>query len=156
STITLHSQPAVLVLQSTRYSSKTCPRSHSMIRPLSLSAVCLAFFLGLALPIPSIGDDWPPWRGPKRDGVWREPGIVEKFSEPQLPIQWRVPVGPGYNGPTMADGRVYVMDRQLEPKQSERVLCVDAKTGNEIWSHTYGCVYKGVGYQAGPRAAVTI
>ena len=24
-------------------------------------------------------DDWPQWRGPKRDGVWRETGIVERF-----------------------------------------------------------------------------
>jgi outer membrane protein assembly factor BamB len=101
-------------------------------------------------------DDWPQWRGPTRDGVWREQGIVEKFDSPRLPKKWSAEIGPGYNGPTVADGRVYVMDRQVEPKQSERVHCFNAATGDSIWTHQYDCVYQKVGYQAGPRAAVTI
>jgi outer membrane protein assembly factor BamB len=129
-----------------------------MKRRLVLDVLCLTMIAGLLATDTSRshGDDWPQWRGPQRDGVWRETGIVEKFDKPELAIKWRVPVGPAYNGPTVADGRVYVMDRQLEPKQAERVLCFDAETGKPIWSHTYDCVYKGVGYQAGPRAAVTI
>ncbi|HEY2881844.1 MAG TPA: PQQ-binding-like beta-propeller repeat protein [Pirellulales bacterium] len=101
-------------------------------------------------------DDWPQWRGPNRDGVWRETGIVEKFSTPQLPIKWRVPIGAGYSGPTVAGGRVYVTDREVEPDQIERVQCFDEATGKPIWHYTYPCTYHDVGYQAGPRAAVLI
>ena len=36
-----------------------------------------------------MGDDWPQWRGPTRDGVWRETGIVDKFTGPQLPARWQ-------------------------------------------------------------------
>jgi outer membrane protein assembly factor BamB len=104
----------------------------------------------------AIADDWPQWRGPLRDGVWREKGIVEKFDSPQLPIQWRAEIGPGYSGPTVVAGRVYVTDRQTEPTQVERVHCFDAATGKPLWSHTYDCPYVGVGYAAGPRASVTI
>lgn len=104
----------------------------------------------------AIADDWPQWRGPLRDGVWREKGIVEKFDAPQLPIQWRAEIGPGYSGPTVAAGRVYVTDRQTEPTQVERVHCFDAATGKPLWSHTYDCPYVGVGYADGPRASVTI
>ena len=39
-------------------------------------------------------------------------GIVESFPAPQIPLKWSVPLGPGYCGPTVAGGRVYVMDRQ--------------------------------------------
>jgi outer membrane protein assembly factor BamB len=124
-----------------------------MIRPrsiiLGIAICCLCMCCASA-------DDWPQWRGPLRDGVWRETGIVEKFDKPQLPIQWRAEIGPGYSGPTVAAGRVYVTDRQVEPSQVERVHCFDAATGKPLWSHTYDCPYVGVGYAAGPRAAVTI
>lgn len=100
-------------------------------------------------------DDWPQWRGPQRDGVWRETGIVESFEEKQLQPRWRVEVGAGYSGPTVAEGRVFLTDRLVEPKQVERVLCFDAKTGAKIWSHTYDCRYT-ISYTAGPRASVTI
>ncbi|HET6879771.1 MAG TPA: PQQ-binding-like beta-propeller repeat protein [Pirellulales bacterium] len=101
-------------------------------------------------------DDWPQWRGPTRDGVWRESGVVEHFKSSHLTPRWRVPISSGYSGPTVAKGRVYVTDRVEEPKQIERVHCFDAKTGDKVWSHTYDCEYRDISYTAGPRAAVTI
>jgi len=104
----------------------------------------------------SLAADWPQWRGPNRDGVWREKGIVQKFDGPQLPIRWRAKIANGYSGPTVSNGRVYLTDRLTEPNQVERVLCFDAMTGKQIWSHTYGCTYGKVGHPDGPRASVTI
>ena len=69
---------------------------------------------------------------------------------------WSVRVGPGYSGPTVALGKVYVTDRLLEPVPVERVLCFDENTGNPLWEHSYESVYRGVGYPAGPRASVVI
>ncbi len=103
-----------------------------------------------------IADDWPQWRGPGRDGVWKETGIVSRFDSPQLAIRWRVPVSGGYSGPTVADNRVYLTDRLTKPLQKERIHCFDAMTGQNIWSREYECKYGKVGYPAGPRAAVTI
>jgi outer membrane protein assembly factor BamB len=100
--------------------------------------------------------DWPQWRGPNRDGIWNETGVVDQFAGPQLATKWKAPIGSGYSGPTVAAGRVYVTDRLVEPKQQERVWCFDERTGEAVWSHTYDCVYSGVGYEAGPRASVTI
>ncbi|MGL5096018.1 MAG: PQQ-binding-like beta-propeller repeat protein, partial [Planctomycetia bacterium] len=60
----------------------------------------------------AVGDDWPQWHGPKRDGVWREEGVVEKLPA-KLTVKWRTPIGAGYAGPAVADGKVYVSDRQL-------------------------------------------
>ena len=48
------------------------------------------------------------------------------------------------------------MDRVDKPKDVERVLCFDAKTGKKLWEHAYPCVYSGVSYPSGPRASVTI
>jgi outer membrane protein assembly factor BamB len=104
---------------------------------------------------PAHADDWPQWRGPQRDGVWREEGLIDELPSGQLDIEWSVEVGPGYNGPTVADGRVYVMDRQTEGKQTERILCFDSQTGEPLWQHEYTAVYT-ISYRAGPRASVTI
>jgi outer membrane protein assembly factor BamB len=115
------------------------------------------------------GDDWPQWLGPQRDGVWRETGTLDTFPPDGPAVRWRVPVGPGYSGPAVAQGRVYLTDRQPAPDATppanafnrgfipgqERVLCLDESTGNTIWSHAYDCPYD-VSYPAGPRATPVI
>src|SRR5262245_34966284 len=74
-------------------------------------------FFGIiaALLVTSRADDWPQWLGPRRDGVWRESGILDKFPANGPRIRWRVPVGAGFAGPAVANGRVYLTDRQLKP-----------------------------------------
>ena len=101
-------------------------------------------------------DDWPQWRGPDRDGVWRESGIVRQLTDDNIKVLWRQEIGAGYCGPTVADRRVFVMDRVLEPEQRERILCFDSITGKQLWKVEYPCEYRGVSYTAGPRASVTI
>lgn len=101
-------------------------------------------------------EEWPQWRGPNRDGLWNEKGLIKKFDSPNLKLKWSVPISSGYSGPTIADGRVFVTDHVKEPEEFERVHCFDWKTGNTLWKHEYECSYSGVKYPAGPRAAVTI
>jgi len=101
-------------------------------------------------------DDWPQWRGPQRDGIWRETGIVKTLSQEDLKVRWRVPISGGYSGPTIAEGRVYVTDRVVDPRQLERVFCFDWETGETIWSFKYPCEYRSVGYGIGPRASVSV
>ena len=97
----------------------------------------------------AIADDWPQWGGPQRDLVWRETGIVERLPATEtLPRAWSTPISEGYGGPSVADGRVYVMDR-LRDEQLERVLCLDAASGEIIWHHDYEARYS-ISYPAGP------
>jgi outer membrane protein assembly factor BamB len=113
-------------------------------------------FLLAVIVCSASGDQWPQWRGSNRDGVWHENGIVEKFDKERLDVRWRVKISNGYSGPTVASNRVYISDRLTKPSQKERVLCFDAMTGNEIWSYSYDCKYKNIGYPDGPRGSVTI
>ncbi len=103
-----------------------------------------------------LADDWPQWRGPERNGVWRETGLLKEFPSTGLKILWRAEISAGYSGPTVAGGRVYVTDRVQTAGEQERVLCFDATTGSNVWVHGYECRYAGVGYPDGPRASVTI
>ena len=61
-------------------------------------------------------DDWPQWRGPQRDGIWRETGIVEKLP-PELKYRWKTDIGGGFAGPAVVGRRVYVTDRVVTAGQ---------------------------------------
>lgn len=120
--------------------------------------------LGAFIAMPARAEDWPQWLGPHRDGVWRETGIVSTFPAAGPPVRWRVPVGPGYTGPAVANSRVFLLDRQPElddegnPRSAEdtsllgteRVLCFDESNGKLLWKHEYDCPYK-ISHPSGPR-----
>lgn len=136
---------------------------------LSLTAAAAA--LTICFPAAAVAADWPQWLGPNRDAVWAETGIVKSFPKGGPKEQWRVPIGGGYAGPAVAGGKVYVTDRVLkagtvDPKDpfagnkaalpsTERVLCLDAKTGKELWKHEYDCPYQ-IQYPAGPRCTPAV
>jgi outer membrane protein assembly factor BamB len=113
-------------------------------------------------------DDWPQWFGPKRDGVWREDGILDKFPTDGLKQLWKAPLGAGYSGPAVANGFVYVTDRRgplpdpklpakgISGEGKERVVCLNAKTGEQVWVHEYDCAYKRISYGFGPRTTPTV
>lgn len=113
-------------------------------------------FAGVFLSLTSASQEWPDWRGSNRDGIWKETGIIKKFESADIPLKWSVPCGPGYSGPTVSGGKVYLTDRIEKPEESERVLCIDANDGKPVWTYTYACNYGNVSYPNGPRASVVI
>lgn len=130
---------------------------------------CSLLFLSAALiSSAASADDWPQWLGPQRDGVWREDDIVDEFPDAGLKVVWRAPVFGGYAGPAVADGRVFVTDyerKEGDPTDgpgirnvlqgTERLLCLDAKTGKKLWEYAYPSEYN-VSYPAGPRSTPTV
>jgi len=111
----------------------TCPWKESLV--LIMSCCLLA-------PIAARGEDWPQWRGPNRDSVWNETGILETFPPDGLKVRWRVPVGIGFSSPIVARGRVFLTDSVLaRPNASERVQAFDELTGKLLWSYTYQVSY---------------
>ena len=112
-------------------------------------------------------DDWPQWMGPNRDGVWAETGIVDSFPADGPKVLWRAKVSGGYGGPSVANGKVYVMDYVTDAdnkgeiyerpkiKGKERVSCLDAKSGKEIWAQSYDCEYA-ISFPNGPRVTPTV
>jgi outer membrane protein assembly factor BamB len=120
------------------------------------------------LPEPP-AQDWSQWMGSKRDGVWSESGIVEKFPESGPKVLWRKPIGGGYGGPAVVGGKVYFLDRvldagQLDPENpatptnatcQERLWCMDAKTGEKIFVKAYPTQYS-ITYPNGPRTVPTV
>lgn len=115
----------------------------------------------------AVADQWPQWMGPKRDNVWREEGILDKFPAGGPKVLWRARVAGGYAGVAVADGKVFVTDfvpagdlpgDNFERKTAagtERVLCLDEATGKELWKHEIPVTYT-ISYPAGPRCTPTV
>jgi outer membrane protein assembly factor BamB len=134
------------------------------MRRLILLAVTAIVFL----PLPGRADDWPQWLGPKRDSVWLETGLLEKFPAGGPKVVWRMPIDGGFSGPAAAGGKVFVIDYVTAADRSnpdsstrkriagrERVLCFDAANGKQVWKHEYDCSYF-VSYETGPRCTPTV
>jgi outer membrane protein assembly factor BamB len=123
------------------------------------------------------GEDWPRWRGPRGDGTWRGPRLAPSWPEAGLIRVWQHAIGGGYGGVAAAEGRVFVMDRQVgrvsnlststgglealevHPTKSdevERILCFDAVNGKPLWTHAVNVDYADVAYGNGPRATPTV
>jgi outer membrane protein assembly factor BamB len=92
------------------------------------------FFLILFMQANTFATDWPQWRGPNRDGVWTESGILSSFPSNGLILKWKIPVGFGYSSPIIKDGRLYLTDLAPEqPKIHERTSCFNARSGKRVW-----------------------
>jgi outer membrane protein assembly factor BamB len=104
--------------------------------------------------------DWPQWRGPDRDGVWKETGLLKSFPPGGLKTSWRVPLGRGWSSPVVSQNRVYVTDAQVvRPAARERILCFDETTGKSRWTQEYSVHYPDWAFElssGGPRATPII
>ncbi|MES1212980.1 MAG: PQQ-binding-like beta-propeller repeat protein [Singulisphaera sp.] len=122
----------------------------------SLLLILVMALSGAHVATSARGEDWPRWRGPHGDGTWRAPALPDAWPADGLKTVWRQPIGGGYAGVSVTDGRVLVMDRQQQPAEVERVLAFDAATGKLLWTREYPVAYGKLDYGNGPRAAPTI
>lgn len=92
-----------------------------------------------------IADDWPQWRGPDRNGISREKGLLQEWPKGGPPLRWKATdIGTGYSSPAIAGGRVYL---QTTRDGKEYALALDEKSGAEVFSVEIG----GVGQNRGPQ-----
>jgi len=109
-----------------------------------------AIILLCLLAMPILAEDWPQWKGPNRDGVWGETGLMESFPDEGLKVRWRASVGWGWSSPVVAQDRVFVTDSEvIRPTVKECVHCFDAATGNSLWTYAYDETYPEWVYVAG-------
>ena len=115
----------------------------------------------------ALAESWPQWMGPNRNNVWQNKNAISKFPQGGPDVLWRSPVAGGYSGPAVVGDRVYVSDYvtaddikvpNFERKQFsglERVLCLDASSGDVIWKRESAVKYR-ISYPAGPRCTPTV
>lgn len=78
------------------------------------------------------GSDWPQWRGPNRDNISTETGLLRSWPEGGPKVVWRTPVAEGYAGAAIKNGRLYLNDYDVAKKE-HRVRCISLADGKDIW-----------------------
>ncbi len=96
--------------------------------------------------------DWPQWRGPHRDGVSTESGLLAHWPTVGPKVLWEAKAGEGFASVVIAHQRAFTI---FQDGPREAIVAWDALTGKEIWRHAYDCAYKN-NYGNGPRSTPSI
>ena len=86
--------------------------------------------------------DWPNWRGPKQDRSSLETGLADDWNprggEGSNVVWKRSDLG-GISTPIVLNRKLYTIVRSNPgtPEEGEKVICVDAATGENIWESAF-------------------
>src|SRR5919107_1778667 len=99
------------------------------------------------------GANWPQWRGPNRDGVSKETGLLKQWPAEGPALLWKAAgAGRGYSSFSVANGRLYTMGLRGD---REFVVAFDVATGKEAWATPHGAAFRN-DRGDGPRGTPTI
>lgn len=98
--------------------------------------------------------DWPQFLGPTRNGTYAGNDLARTWPKNGPPVLWQHPVGQGFSGPVVSQGRLILFHR-LE--NQETIECFEAKSGASLWKFGYPTAYRDdFGFDEGPRATPSI
>lgn len=101
----------------------------------------------------STAGDWPQWRGPNRDDISTETGLLKEWPSGGPKRLWvNEDGGLGYAGFSVAGGKLYTMGLY---DAEEKLICLDAASGKKLWDLTVGAIYRN-GWGDGPRSTPTV
>ncbi|MFL6199530.1 MAG: PQQ-binding-like beta-propeller repeat protein [Thermoanaerobaculia bacterium] len=121
-------------------------------RPAAVLAFILAMSAALAVAAPAASPEWPQWRGPNRDDVAQESGLLAKWPEAGPPLAWKAGgLGSGFSSVAISGGRIYTLgDRE----GSQQVVAMSLADGKIAWTAKLGPVWEDE--YGGPRGTPTI
>lgn len=97
--------------------------------------------------------DWPQFRGPRRDNVSQETGLLKEWPEDGPELAWKATgLGDGYSSVAVSQGKVFTMGNR---KNAEYLIALDAESGDELWQLRTGDAYHN-GTGDGPRGTPTV
>jgi outer membrane protein assembly factor BamB len=114
-----------------------------------LVVLFLAVFTNLAL---AAEPDWPQFRGPKRDGVSTDSGLLKSWPDKGPPLAWKsAEVGDGFSSVAVIGEKVLTMG---DSGDDCFIFAVNRKDGKHLWKAKLGRSGGGGGYP-GPRCTPT-
>jgi outer membrane protein assembly factor BamB len=97
--------------------------------------------LAAVAALASYGSDYPQWRGPQRDGISKETGLLKEWPADGPKLLWKITdAGSGYAAPVVVGNRLYALGN--EGIENEFVQALDTKDGKRVWQTRLGKVGK--------------
>ena len=97
--------------------------------------------------------DWPQWRGPNRDGISKETGLLNQWPVEGPPLVWKTTgAGTGYSSLSVTGGRIYTMGVR---EGREYIVAFDSSTGKQLWATPHGGAFRN-DRGDGPRGTPTV
>ncbi|MFH0841883.1 MAG: PQQ-binding-like beta-propeller repeat protein [Bacteroidota bacterium] len=107
------------------------------IEPRPDTVVIGEFFDTIGLFDEYAAGSWPRFRGAHFDNINHDTTpLAESWDTTGPPVVWKLRVGEGYAGPSVYNGRVYVMDYD-ERRKADMLRCYSLKSGTELWRRWY-------------------
>ena len=97
--------------------------------------VTFAATMLLAVATLHAASDWPWIYGPRRDHTSDQKGLLRTWPQEGPKVLWTAPVGAGFGGPAVSDGKVYLLDR--DEKVGDNLRVFDLASGKELWTFAY-------------------
>ncbi len=95
--------------------------------------------LVLSTALSVVASDWPQWRGPERNGISPETGLLKEWPKDGPTLRWRVAdVGSGYSTPAVVGDRLYLLGN--EGLDNEFVRALSVQDGKRAWTTRLGKV----------------
>jgi outer membrane protein assembly factor BamB len=95
---------------------------------------------------------WTDFRGPRRDGHYRERRLLDEWPAGGLAPLWKQPSGAGYASFVSAHGRAFTIEQRA---REETVAAYDVRSGRELWTHAWPALFRESMGGDGPRATPT-
>lgn len=92
---------------------------------------------GAGFDVGQLGE-WPQWRGPLRDGISHETGLLASWPKDGPKQIWQAPAGEGYSSLAVFNRRAFTL---FQDSQNEAIVSWDAETGQELWRYPYPSQY---------------
>jgi len=93
------------------------------------------------------------WMGPKLNGVSWEDGWSVDWPDDGLPQVWSTEIGTGFSSVSIVDGLLYTMGHS---EGRETVWCLQSKSGDVVWNHSYDAELNPNLYEGGPGSTPTV
>jgi len=117
---------------------------------LSVAVIVMCLCAGIAAQTAA---SWPQWRGPNRDGISKETGLLKQWPADGPALAWKTAgAGGGYSSLAISNGRIFTMGLRGD---REYIVAFDVATGKQAWATAHGGAFRN-DRGDGPRGTPTI
>jgi len=118
-----------------------------------MKSLAIALAVAVIPPLALLAaEDWPQWRGPRRDGTSAARGLARDWRSRPPKVLWKANVGTGFASVAVSSGLACTLGNR---STNDTVYAFDAATGKVRWKYAYRCGLNPLRHEGGPYATPT-